>query len=154
MSDRIRWYAAHYKDIALLKRIHGDDAEFTEITEADLTEAYKHVKSIKLESFNNKVILGRNDTEVTIIEKINRKREIKRKLAEIDKKTGAGRAVRGLELAAAESLRLTGNADYAALHTAEETAVRLRAEMARINEELGAINLDEDVANKKDQSAS
>jgi len=53
----------------------------------------------------------------------------KKELAEIDREAWAGRAVRGLALAAAEKNEI-GGADYDALEALESRAVKLRAEIA------------------------
>ena len=75
-----------------------------------------------------KIVVGKTDAEKAEEKKQAEILEYKAELAELDKEAGAGRAVRGLALAAARSQGITGR-DYENLLAAETRAEALRAEL-------------------------
>jgi predicted chitinase len=80
---------------------------------------------------NNKIVLGKTDEEKAEEEKQKKINAYKADMAAIDREAGAGRAVRGLALKAAEKNAITGD-DYDRLAGMEEKAEAIRENLASL----------------------
>jgi hypothetical protein len=81
---------------------------------------------------NNKIVLGKTNEEKAEEEKQNKIGEYLKELDSIDQQAVAGRAARGLSLAAAEKAGLTDTEDYKRLHAFEEQADPIRIKLDKL----------------------
>ena len=107
----------------LLHRFLGADAPYVEIPTRDYFRCGR-----KLYAHNGVILTGKTDEEKALIATFQQAEAIKQRLAAIDREAGAGRAVRGLALAAAAKNDIEGR-DYENLLAAETRAEALRAEL-------------------------
>jgi hypothetical protein len=96
------------------------------VTEEQFSETEGLVRVI-----NNKIVLGKTEEERAEEEKQAMIAGYKAELAAIDREAGAGRAIRGLALAAAEQNGITGE-DYDRLAGIKERAEAIRESLASL----------------------
>jgi len=129
--------AAAFQSLKMLKKICGENAAYAEVPEKDYFLAGK-----KLYAHNGVILAGKTGEEKALIGLYKQAEAAKSRLAAVDREAGAGRAVRGLALAAAAGQGIE-SADCARLRELEARAETLRAELAGLLAEAGGINAGE-----------
>jgi hypothetical protein len=114
-----------HKDLSAAKEVDG----LSRSPDIAITETEYEAADGLLRIVNGEIFLGKTDGEKIKEEIQSQINMIKTKLSEIDKKSGAGRAVRSLTLKAAEEGGFI-NEDYNKLHEFEAQAVSLRGQLA------------------------
>jgi len=127
-----------YLSLNLLKKVHGEDAQYQVFTREQLKAAGQRVKgSAYLHARGNEAILRDSEEHDRVIAALEEINSIDAGLARIDKAFGH-RAGRGLMRKMAEAEGIAGDdGDLMRLGEAEARAGELRARRAALREEIG-----------------
>jgi len=115
-----------HTDLQAMKELDGIEKPDMTITEAEYEAAGGLARLI-----NNKIVVGKTPAEKDEDKKQADIQTYKTALDEIDRKAGAGRAVRGLALAAAEKAGIRSE-DFDRLKGYEEQATNIREKLDKL----------------------
>jgi len=127
-----------YRSLGILKKVHGEDAQYQVFTRVQLDEVGKRIKDVvSFYAYRDEVIIRDSEEHDTVIDALEEIKNIDAQLESIDRNFG-NRAGRGLmrKMAKKNGIASADN-DLKKLDEAETRADELRSKRAALREEIG-----------------